>query len=102
MQFKAKVEENHNKKEFFPTLAQNIYKSYLAYKQIQSDPNRKSLKLSNNYPSLYSKLDNFPKNVVEVVVLFCPPQMSIEITYGNLNFYQNKNPTLTLTLLDEY
>ena len=33
--------------------------------------------LSNNFPSLYLRLDNFPKNYVKVGSLFCPPGISI-------------------------
>ena len=44
---------------------------------MQSDYNRKSLYLSNNVPSLYLRLDNFLKNDSKIVVLFCPPEISI-------------------------
>ena len=43
---------------------------------MKSESNITSLNLSNNFPSLYLKLDNFPKNYAKVVVLFCPPEIS--------------------------
>ena len=54
-----------------------IYKSYLLNELILTDSNRTSLNLSNNFPSLYLRLDNFPKNDTKVVVLFCPLEKSI-------------------------
>ena len=45
---------------------------------MQSDSNRSSLNLSNYFPNLYLRLDNFPKNYkAKVVVLFYPPEISI-------------------------
>ena len=44
---------------------------------MQSDSNRTSLNLSNRFPNLYLRLDNFPKNDAKVVVLFCFPDISI-------------------------
>ena len=36
-----------------------------------TDSNKTPLKLSNNFPRLYLRLDNFPKNDAKVVILFC-------------------------------
>ena len=44
---------------------------------MQTDFNRTSLNVSNNLPSLYFRLDNFPKNDVKCVILFCPHEISI-------------------------
>ena len=44
---------------------------------MQSCSNRTSLNVSNNFPSLYLRLDNFPKYYAKLVVLFCPPKISI-------------------------
>ena len=47
---------------------------------MQSDFNRTSHNLSNYFPSIYLRLDNFPKNYAKIVVLFCPDYL---ISYGN-------------------
>ena len=53
---------------------------------MQSDSNRKSLNLSNNFSSLYLRLDNFPKNYAKVIVLFCPPEIYRELTVCRIFF----------------
>ena len=55
----------------------NIYKSYLEKEHIQADSYRTSINLSNIFSNLYSRLDDFPKNDVKIVVLFWPPGLSI-------------------------
>ena len=63
--------------ELFLTLAMNIYKSYLVKEHIYSDSNRASIHLSNTFFNLYLRPDDFPKNYVKFVALFCPPGISI-------------------------
>ena len=60
-----------------------MFKSYfsdeyhLAKEQIYSNSNITSLNLYNTFPSLYLRLDDFPKNYVKDVVLFCLPGKSL-------------------------
>ena len=70
---KPKLKKITKKKEFSSTLPMNNYKSFLKKGQILADSNRTSINLSDTFSNLYLRLDDFPKNDVKVVVLFCLP-----------------------------
>ena len=61
----------------------NIYKYYLLKVKILPDSDRSALNLSDHFPSLYLRRDNFPKNYAKVVVLLCPYEISI----ANLRYH---------------
>ena len=69
----TKLKKITKKKAFSSTFLMIILKSYL--KSINySDSNKTSLKLSINVPSLYLRLDNFPKNYTKLGV-FLPSKV---------------------------
>ena len=59
----------------------NIYESYLLKVEMQSDYKRILLNLSNNFPSLYLRLNNFLKKLRQSCRLVLPRSDTLPLLY---------------------